>query len=49
LLVTVVQMLLGLINLGSSSAFTAFVSVGVQALAASYGMFSEHSRGTNDS
>lgn len=38
LLVTVVQMLLGLINLGSSSAFTAFVSVGVIALAVSYGM-----------
>ncbi|GAD95857.1 amino acid permease, putative [Paecilomyces variotii No. 5] len=35
-LLTVVQMLLGLINLGSSSAFTAFVSVGVIALAASY-------------
>lgn len=35
-LVTVVQMLLGLINLGSSSAFTAFVSVGVIALALSY-------------
>ena len=35
-LVTVVQMLLGLINLGSSSAFTAFVSVGVIALAVSY-------------
>ncbi|RAL00258.1 putative amino acid permease [Aspergillus ibericus CBS 121593] len=33
---TVIQMLLGLINLGSSSAFTAFVSVGVIALAASY-------------
>jgi amino acid transporter len=31
-LVTVVQMLLGLINLGSTSAFTAFVSVGVIAL-----------------
>lgn len=29
-------MLLGLINLGSSSAFTAFVSVGVMALAAAY-------------
>lgn len=37
-LVTVVQMLLGLINLGSSSAFTAFVSVGVIALAVSYAM-----------
>ena len=36
ILVTVVQMLLGLINLGSTSAFTAFVSVGVIALAASY-------------
>lgn len=36
LLVTLIQMLLGLINLGSSSAFTAFVSVGVIALAASY-------------
>jgi len=36
ILVTVVQMLLGLINLGSSSAFVAFVSVGVQALAVSY-------------
>ncbi|CAK3769401.1 amino acid transporter [Lecanosticta acicola] len=35
-LVTLVQMLLGLINLGSSSAFTAFVSVGVQALALTY-------------
>lgn len=29
-------MLLGLINLGSSSAFLAFVSVGVQALALAY-------------
>lgn len=37
-LVTIVQMLLGLINLGSSAAFTAFVSVGVQALALSYGI-----------
>ncbi|KIX08224.1 uncharacterized protein Z518_02880 [Rhinocladiella mackenziei CBS 650.93] len=36
LLVTVVQMLLGLIYLGSSSAFTAFVSVGVIGLAVSY-------------
>ncbi|APA12576.1 hypothetical protein SS1G_03784 [Sclerotinia sclerotiorum 1980 UF-70] len=36
ILVTIVQMLLGLINLGSSSAFTAFVSVGVMALAISY-------------
>lgn len=35
-LTTLVQMLLGLINLGSTSAFTAFVSVGVQALAVSY-------------
>lgn len=33
---TVVQMLLGLINLGSSSAFTAFASVGVVGLAVSY-------------
>ena len=37
-LVTVVQMLLGLINLGSTSAFLAFVSVGVMALQVSYGM-----------
>ncbi|KAJ5855788.1 Amino acid/polyamine transporter I [Penicillium soppii] len=35
-LLTGIQMLLGLINLGSSSAFTAFVSVGVIALAAAY-------------
>jgi amino acid transporter len=35
-LVTVVQMLLGLINLGSTSAFTAFVSVSVFALAVTY-------------
>ncbi|KAF4499093.1 amino acid transporter [Fusarium agapanthi] len=35
-LATVVEMLLGLINLGSSSAFTAFVSVGVVALALGY-------------
>ncbi|KAH8591502.1 amino acid/polyamine transporter I [Bisporella sp. PMI_857] len=35
-LVTIVQMLLGLINLGSSSAFLAFVSVGVIALQVSY-------------
>jgi amino acid transporter len=35
-LVTVVQMLLGIINVGSSSAFLAFVSVGVIALAVSY-------------
>ncbi|KAH8887291.1 amino acid transporter [Thozetella sp. PMI_491] len=37
-LTTVIQMLLGLINLGSSSAFLAFVSVGVIALAVSYGI-----------
>ncbi|KAI1611195.1 amino acid/polyamine transporter I [Exophiala viscosa] len=36
ILTTVVQMLLGLIYLGSSAAFTAFVSVGVMALAVSY-------------
>ncbi|TAQ89475.1 hypothetical protein B7494_g2234 [Chlorociboria aeruginascens] len=36
ILITIIQMLLGLINLGSSSAFTAFVSVGVIALAVSY-------------
>lgn len=36
LLVTLVQLLLGLIYLGSTSAFTAFVSVGVIALAVSY-------------
>ncbi|CAH0052222.1 unnamed protein product [Clonostachys solani] len=36
LLLTIVQALLGLINLGSSSAFTAFVSVGVMALEVSY-------------
>ncbi|KAJ4325011.1 hypothetical protein N0V94_000895 [Neodidymelliopsis sp. IMI 364377] len=35
-LVTIIEMLLGLINLGSSSAFTAFVSVGVIALAIGY-------------
>lgn len=35
-LVTVVEMLLGLINLGSASAFTAFVSVGVIGLAVGY-------------
>ncbi|KAJ1322905.1 choline transport protein [Microdochium nivale] len=35
-LLTAVQMLLGLINLGSTSAFTAFVSVGVIALALGY-------------
>ncbi|KAF2720437.1 amino acid transporter [Polychaeton citri CBS 116435] len=38
LLVTIIQMLLGIINIGSTSAFTAFVSVGVQALALSYGI-----------
>ncbi|KMP00207.1 GabA permease [Coccidioides immitis H538.4] len=37
-LVTLVEMLLGIINIGSSSAFTAFVSVGVIALAVSYAM-----------
>ncbi|ORY59699.1 amino acid/polyamine transporter I [Pseudomassariella vexata] len=37
-LTTGVQMLLGLINLGSSSAFNAFVAVGVIALAVSYGI-----------
>lgn len=37
-LVTVVEMLLGIIYIGSSSAFTAFASVGVIALAASYGV-----------
>ena len=37
-LVTLVQMLLGIINIGSTSAFTAFVSVGVVALALSYGV-----------
>jgi amino acid transporter len=36
MLLTIVQALLGLINLGSSSAFTAFVSVGVMALEVSY-------------
>jgi amino acid transporter len=35
-LLTGIQMLLGLVNLGSTSAFTAFVSVGVIALAAAY-------------
>lgn len=35
-LLTGIEMLLGLINLGSSSAFTAFVSVGVIALAVAY-------------
>lgn len=38
ILTTIVQMLLGLINLGSSSAFLAFVSVGVISLAVSYGI-----------
>ena len=37
-LTTFVQALLGLINLGSSSAFTAFVSAGVLGLALSYGV-----------
>ena len=37
-LTTLVQMLLSLIYLGSSSAFNAFVSVGVVALAVSYGI-----------
>ncbi len=36
ILLTVVQMLLGLINLGSTTAFTAFASVGTIALAAAY-------------
>ncbi|KAJ5568788.1 hypothetical protein N7450_011274 [Penicillium hetheringtonii] len=36
ILLSIIQMLLGLINLGSSSAFTAFVSVGVIALAVAY-------------
>lgn len=35
-LTTIVQMLLGLIYLGSTSAFTAFISVGVMGLAISY-------------
>lgn len=35
-LVTIIQMLLGLIDLGSTSAFTAFVSVGVIALSIGY-------------
>ncbi|KAJ4990936.1 amino acid permease [Stagonosporopsis vannaccii] len=35
-LVTVIEMLLGVINLGSSSAFTAFASVGVIALSIGY-------------
>jgi amino acid transporter len=37
-LTTLVQMVLGLIDLGSSTAFNAFVSVGVIALAVSYGI-----------
>jgi amino acid transporter len=37
-LTTAVQLLLGLINLGSTSAFLAFVSVGVISLAVSYGI-----------
>lgn len=37
-LTTLIQLLLGLINLGSSSAFLAFVSVGVISLAVSYGI-----------
>ncbi|KAI0384834.1 amino acid transporter [Hypomontagnella monticulosa] len=37
-LTTLIEMLLGLINLGSSSAFLAFVSVGVISLAVSYGI-----------
>ncbi|KAL7624156.1 hypothetical protein AAE478_005713 [Parahypoxylon ruwenzoriense] len=37
-LTTFIEMLLGLINLGSSSAFLAFVSVGVISLAVSYGI-----------
>lgn len=37
-LTTLVEMLLGLIYLGSSSAFNAFVAVGVIALAVSYGI-----------
>ena len=38
ILVTIIQMLLGIINIGSSAAFVAFISVGVQALALSYGI-----------
>ena len=38
LLLTVIQMLLGLIDLGSSVAFTAFASVGVIALAVGYAL-----------
>ncbi|KAL9052161.1 MAG: hypothetical protein Q9162_005556 [Coniocarpon cinnabarinum] len=37
-LMTLVQALLGLINLGSSSAFVAFTSAGIMALALSYGV-----------
>ncbi|KAM5351099.1 hypothetical protein ACJ41O_003822 [Fusarium nematophilum] len=37
-LTTVIEMLLGLIYLGSSSAFNAFISVGVIGLASSYGI-----------
>ena len=37
-LLTLLQMLLGLINLGSTSAFTAFASCGVIALAAGYAL-----------
>ncbi|KAI1799242.1 amino acid transporter [Daldinia bambusicola] len=37
-LTTLIEMLLGIINLGSSSAFLAFVSVGVISLAVSYGI-----------
>lgn len=36
ILTTVIQMLLGLINLGNTTAFTAFISMGVMALAVSY-------------
>lgn len=36
ILVTVIEMLLGIINLGSTSAFTAFISVGVIALSFGY-------------
>ncbi|RFN47559.1 hypothetical protein FIE12Z_8182 [Fusarium flagelliforme] len=38
ILTTVIEMLLGLIYLGSSSAFNAFIAVGVIGLAASYGI-----------
>ncbi|KAF4540714.1 Amino acid permease [Lasiodiplodia theobromae] len=37
-LASLVQALLGLVNIGSTSAFTAFVSVGVMSMAASYGV-----------